>query len=50
VNNSTFMQLYLDQYFTPEVGAAVNDQTQLLFAGEVSPEDAAAAITAVAGG
>jgi raffinose/stachyose/melibiose transport system substrate-binding protein len=50
VNNSTFMQLYLDQYFTPEVGAAVNDQTQLLFALETTPEDAAAAITSVAGG
>lgn len=50
VNNSTFMQLYLDQYFTAEVGAAVNDQTQLLFALETTPEDAAAAITSVAGG
>jgi raffinose/stachyose/melibiose transport system substrate-binding protein len=50
VNNSTFMQLYLDQFFTPEVGGAVNDQTQLLFALETTPEDAAAAISAVAGG
>lgn len=50
LNDSTFLQLYLDQYFTAEVGATVNDQTALLFAGEISPEDAAAAITAVAGG
>jgi raffinose/stachyose/melibiose transport system substrate-binding protein len=50
VNNSTFMQLYLDQFFTPEVGASVNDQTQLLFALETTPEEAASAITAVAGG
>ena len=50
VNNATFMQLYLDQFFTLEVGAVVNDQSQLLFAGEVTPEEAAAAITEVAGG
>lgn len=50
LNTSTFLQLYLDQYFTAEVGAVVNDQTALLFAGEISPEDAAAAITTVAGG
>jgi len=50
VNNATFMQLYLDQFFTLEVGAVVNDQSQLLFAGEVTPEEAAAAITVVAGG
>jgi raffinose/stachyose/melibiose transport system substrate-binding protein len=48
LNSSTFMQLYLDQFFTAEVGAAVNDQTALLFAGQTSPADAAAAITAVA--
>jgi raffinose/stachyose/melibiose transport system substrate-binding protein len=48
LNNATFMQLYLDQYFTAEVGSTVNDQTALLFAGATSPEDAAAAITAVA--
>ena len=27
------MQLFLDQFFTAEVGAQVNDQTALLFAG-----------------
>ena len=43
------MQLYLDQFFTAEVGGPVNDQTALLFAGETTPEDAAAAITAIGG-
>lgn len=46
----TFLQQYLDQFFTPEVGGAINDQTAALFGGAVSPEDAAAAITATAGG
>jgi hypothetical protein len=46
----TFLQQYLDQFFTPEVGAAINDQTAALFGGAVTPEDAAAAITATAGG
>ncbi len=50
LGNATFVQLYLDQFFTAEVGAQVNDQTALLFAGETTPEDAAAAITATAGG
>jgi raffinose/stachyose/melibiose transport system substrate-binding protein len=50
LNDAGFMQLYLDQFFTAEVGGAVNDATQTLFAGTASPEDAATAITAVAGG
>jgi raffinose/stachyose/melibiose transport system substrate-binding protein len=50
LGNATFVQLYLDQFFTAEVGAQVNDQTALLFAGETTPEDAAEAITATAGG
>jgi len=50
LNNATFMQLYLDQFFTAEVGSQVNDQTALLFANSTTPEDAAAAITATAGG
>lgn len=50
LNAAPFLQLYLDQFFTSEIGGAVNDQTALLFAGETSPEDAAAAITAVAKG
>jgi raffinose/stachyose/melibiose transport system substrate-binding protein len=46
----TFLQQYLDQFFTPEVGGMINDQTALLFGQATSPEDAAAAITATAGG
>ena len=50
LSQSTFLQQYLDQFFTPEVGGMVNDQTALLFGDATSPEDAAAAITATAGG
>ena len=50
LDSATFMQLFLDQFFSAEVGSAINDQTALLFAGATTPEDAAAAITAVAGG
>jgi raffinose/stachyose/melibiose transport system substrate-binding protein len=48
LDSATFMQLFLDQFFSAEVGSAINDQTALLFAGKTTPEDAAAAITAVA--
>lgn len=50
VNEATFMQLFLDQYFTAEIGAEINEQTARLFAGDTTPEEAAAAITAVAQG
>ena len=50
LSESTFLQQYLDQFFTPEVGAQINEQTALLFADATTPEDAAAAITATAGG
>ncbi|MEZ5219544.1 MAG: extracellular solute-binding protein [Ilumatobacteraceae bacterium] len=50
LNEAPFLQLFLDQFFTAEIGATVNDQTALLFAGATSPEDAAAAITSVAQG
>jgi raffinose/stachyose/melibiose transport system substrate-binding protein len=50
LSESTFIQQYLDQFFPPEVAAMVNEQTALLFAGETTPADAAAAITATAGG
>lgn len=50
LNDATFIQLYLDQFFTAEVGSQINDQAALLFAGQTTPEDAAAAITATAGG
>jgi raffinose/stachyose/melibiose transport system substrate-binding protein len=36
---ATFVQLYLDQAYAPAVGAAVNDNIQLLFAGKASPEE-----------
>jgi raffinose/stachyose/melibiose transport system substrate-binding protein len=44
-----FVQLYLDQYFSPELGAAVNDAVATLFAGEATPEDVTQAITDAAG-
>ncbi len=50
LNAATFIQLFLDQFFTAEVGGQINDQTALLFAGETTPEKAAAAITTTAGG
>ena len=50
LNDAPFIQLFLDQFFTAEVGSQINDQTALLFAGQTSPEDAASAITATAGG
>ena len=50
LGNATFVQLYLDQFFTPELGAAVNDVVQTLFAGTVTPEEAAEAITNAAAG
>jgi hypothetical protein len=50
LNAAPFHQQFLDQFYTADVGAEVNAQTALLFAGETSPEEAAAAITAVAGG
>jgi raffinose/stachyose/melibiose transport system substrate-binding protein len=45
LGQATFVQLYLDQYFTPELGAAVNDAVATLFAGEATPEDLTQAIT-----
>jgi raffinose/stachyose/melibiose transport system substrate-binding protein len=42
---SSFVQLYLDQYFPPAVGAAINDEVQRLFAGAATPEQVAQAIT-----
>jgi raffinose/stachyose/melibiose transport system substrate-binding protein len=50
LGQSTFLQLFLDQYFSPDVGAEINEQSARLFGEAASPEDAAAAITAVAGG
>ncbi len=42
---STFAQLYLDQATTPELGAAINDAIQGLFAGTLTPEQVGQAIT-----
>jgi raffinose/stachyose/melibiose transport system substrate-binding protein len=49
LGQATFVQLYLDQYFTPELGAAVNDAVATLFAGEATPEEVTQAITDAAG-
>ena len=50
LNSSKFLQLFLDQFFTAEIGSTVNDQTALMFAGKATSEEAAAAITKVAQG
>lgn len=42
---STFAQLYLDQATSPELGAAINDAIQGLFAGKLSPEEVSQQIT-----
>jgi raffinose/stachyose/melibiose transport system substrate-binding protein len=49
LSQATFVQLYLDQYFSPELGAAVNDAVATLFAGTATPEEVTEAITAAAG-
>ncbi len=46
LSKAGFVQLYLDQYFSPAVGSAVNDAVQSLFAGKSSSADVANAITA----
>ena len=40
-----FVQLYLDQFFSPAVGAAVNDAVQTVFAGTATCEEASTAIS-----
>ncbi len=49
LGEASFVQLYLDQYFTPELGAAVNDAVATLFAGTATPEQVTQAITDAAG-
>lgn len=44
VAGAKYYQLYYDQYLPPAVGQTVNDATQALFAGQMSPEDVAKAI------
>ena len=48
LSKATYYQLYYDQFLPPATGAAVNDNTQRLFAGTASPEDVAKAIEQVA--
>jgi raffinose/stachyose/melibiose transport system substrate-binding protein len=42
---ATFVQLYLDQATSPDMGAAINDATAGLFAGTSTPEQVCQAIT-----
>ncbi len=44
VANAGYYQLYYDQYLPPAVGQAVNDATQGLFAGTLTPEQVAQTI------
>ncbi len=48
VADASGFQLYLDQAYPPAVGGQVNDSVAELIAGAVTPEEAAAAITATA--
>ena len=50
LNDAEFLQIALDQFFSPEVGAEINDQTVELFAGKVTPQQAAETLTQTAGG
>ena len=46
VDQAGFFQLYLDQFFPPAVGGAINDGVQTLLAGKATPEQAMAAMQA----
>lgn len=46
VDQTEFYQLYLDQFFSPAVGGAVNDAVQTILAGTATPAQASAAIQA----
>jgi raffinose/stachyose/melibiose transport system substrate-binding protein len=48
LNSATGIQLYLDQYFAPAVGAQVNDSVAALIAGQKSPQQVTEEITATA--
>lgn len=43
-NSAPYFQMYYDQFLPPAVGGVINDQTQGLFAGTITPEAAAQAI------
>jgi len=44
VDKAEFFQLYLDQFFAPAVGGAINDAVQTLLAGTATPAQAMAAM------
>ena len=46
---ATFVQLYLDQATTPELGGAINEAVATLYAGTGTPESVVEAIQAAAG-
>lgn len=48
--DASFVQLYLDQAYDPELGEVINDAVELLYAGQSSPEDVAQTIADAAGG
>ncbi len=50
MGRANYVQLYLDQYFSPELGGVINDNVQFFFAGEITSEELAQAITDGAGG
>ncbi|WP_194396270.1 extracellular solute-binding protein [Microbacterium atlanticum] len=43
-----YLQVFLDQAYAPAVGTAINDNVQAIFAGTLTPQAAAEAITQVA--
>ena len=47
---ASYVQLYLDQAYDPELGGIINDAVELLYAGQSSPEDVAQTIADGAGG
>ncbi len=44
VDKAGFFQLYLDQFFSPAVGGAINDAVQTMLAGTATPAEACAAM------
>jgi raffinose/stachyose/melibiose transport system substrate-binding protein len=47
--DASFVQLYLDQAYDPELGEVINDAVEQLYAGQSSPEDVAQTIADAAG-
>ena len=43
-----YLQVFLDQAYAPAVGTAINDNVQAIFAGTLTPKQAADAVTQVA--